>query len=168
MGNHPTYYWLWDMDASMFVSCEELDHISQYSAPMILSETNQLCAFSRVGPSEHMRRYYEWHYGQLVLETTIYTHTFEHPEGMPRSNSSDDRIFAHRFVKHELRDGEMVLTEDYCYVLRDESLIDDIISLLHIKRKPNRKVLPESIEKCGSLDLGLSHEEITNRLCGEQ
>ena len=41
-------------------------------------------------------------------------------------------------------------------------LIDDIIRLLHIKRKPNRKVLPESLEKCGCLDIGLSHEEITN------
>jgi len=44
----------------------------------------------------------------------------------------------------------------------DESLIDDIIRLLPIKRKPNRKVLPESLEKCGRLDLGLSREDITN------
>jgi len=44
----------------------------------------------------------------------------------------------------------------------DEALIDDIIRLLHIKRKPNRKILPESLEKCGRLDLGLSHEDITN------
>jgi len=43
----------------------------------------------------------------------------------------------------------------------DESLIEDIIRLLHIKRKPNRKILPESLEKCGRLDLGLSHEDIT-------
>jgi hypothetical protein len=33
--------------------------------------------------------------------------------------------------------------------IRDESLVDDIIRLLHIKRKPNRKVLPESLEKIG-------------------
>lgn len=46
----------------------------------------------------------------------------------------------------------------------DESLIDDIIRLLHIKRKPNRKVLPESLEECGSLDLGLSHQDITDYL----
>ncbi|MCL2843256.1 MAG: DUF3788 domain-containing protein [Oscillospiraceae bacterium] len=46
----------------------------------------------------------------------------------------------------------------------DETLIDDIIRLLHIKRKPNRKVLPESLEQCGRLDLGLSHEDITNHL----
>jgi len=43
----------------------------------------------------------------------------------------------------------------------DESQIDDIICLLPIKRKPNRKVLPESLDKCGCLDLGLSHEEVT-------
>ena len=67
----------------------------------------------------------------------------------------------------------------------DESLIDDIIRLIHIKRKPNRKILPEctekdsggeaefskgkfseSFEKCGCLDLGLSHEDITNYLTG--
>jgi len=50
------------------------------------------------------------------------------------------------------------------FEVRDESLIDDIIRLLNIKRKPNRKILPESLEKCGRLDLGLSHEDITNYL----
>jgi len=43
----------------------------------------------------------------------------------------------------------------------DESLIDNITRLLPIKRKPNRKVLPEHLETCGCLDLGLSHEDIT-------
>ena len=46
----------------------------------------------------------------------------------------------------------------------DEGPVDDIIRLLHLKRKPNRKVLPESLEMCGCLDLGLSHDEITKRL----
>ncbi|MCL2289421.1 MAG: DUF3788 domain-containing protein [Bacteroidetes bacterium] len=46
----------------------------------------------------------------------------------------------------------------------DESLIDDIINLLQIKRKPNRKVLPKSLESCGRLDIGLSHQEITSIL----
>ena len=50
------------------------------------------------------------------------------------------------------------------FEVRDESLIDDIIRLLQIKRKPNRKTLPESLEKCGCLDLGLSHSEITERI----
>jgi len=48
--------------------------------------------------------------------------------------------------------------------VHDESLIDDMIRLLPIKRKPNRKISPENLEKCGCLDLGLSHEDITNYL----
>ena len=50
------------------------------------------------------------------------------------------------------------------FELRDDALVDDIIRLLHIKRRPNRKILPESVEHCGRLDLGLSHEDITNLL----
>ena len=50
------------------------------------------------------------------------------------------------------------------FKVRDESLIDDIIRLLHLKRKPNRKILPKSSEECGCLDLGLSHEDITKHL----
>ena len=44
----------------------------------------------------------------------------------------------------------------------DTLLINDIIRLLNIKRKPNRKELPENLEKCGRLDIGLSHENITS------
>ena len=51
------------------------------------------------------------------------------------------------------------------FEVRDDSLVDDIIRLLHIKRKPNRKILPENMEKCGCLEIGLSHEEITSCLC---
>jgi len=49
------------------------------------------------------------------------------------------------------------------FEIRDSNcfLIDDIIRLLHIKRKPNRKATPKSLEDCGRLDIGLSHEEIT-------
>jgi hypothetical protein len=50
------------------------------------------------------------------------------------------------------------------FEVHDDSLIDDIIRLIQIKRKPNRKVFPDSIEKCGCLDIGLSHEDITNHL----
>jgi len=46
--------------------------------------------------------------------------------------------------------------------ITDDLPLDDFIRLLHIKRKPNRKILPESLEKCGKLDIGLSHEDITN------
>ncbi len=42
-----------------------------------------------------------------------------------------------------------------------EALVDDIIRLLQIKCRPNRKVLPDSIEKCGRLDIGLSREDIS-------
>jgi len=49
------------------------------------------------------------------------------------------------------------------FEVRDDSpLIDDIVRLLQVKRKPNRKVLPESAEKCGALDIGLSHEDVTS------
>ncbi|MCL2706934.1 MAG: DUF3788 domain-containing protein [Dehalococcoidia bacterium] len=47
------------------------------------------------------------------------------------------------------------------FEVRDDSLIDDIIRLVQIKRKPNRTVFPKSIEKCGRLDVGLSHDTIT-------
>ena len=60
---------------------------------------------------------------------------------------------------HTYHDGKWLSFE-----VHDETLIDDIILLLHMKRKPNRKILPESLEKCGCLDLGLSHEDITNAL----
>ena len=46
----------------------------------------------------------------------------------------------------------------------DDSLVDDFIRLVKIKRKPNRKVLPESMEKCGILDIGLAHGDITKLL----
>ena len=42
----------------------------------------------------------------------------------------------------------------------DDLLINDIIRLLYIKRKPNRKIFPESLEKCGCLDLGLPRGDI--------
>ena len=45
--------------------------------------------------------------------------------------------------------------------VQDDSLIDDIVRLVQIKRKPNRKVFPKDIEKCGRLDIGMSHEDIT-------
>jgi len=46
--------------------------------------------------------------------------------------------------------------------INDESLINDIIRLLEIKRKPNRKIMPKSLKDCGRLDIGLSNKEITN------
>jgi len=60
---------------------------------------------------------------------------------------------------HTYHDGKWLGFEMY-----DDLMVDDIIRLLHIKRKPNRKIMPESLEKCGCLDLGLSHDDITRRL----
>ncbi len=62
-----------------------------------------------------------------------------------------------------LHDGKWLNFE-----VRDESLIDDIIRLLQIKCKPNRKIIPRSLEKCGQLDIGLSHEDITNYIGSEK
>jgi len=47
------------------------------------------------------------------------------------------------------------------FEVRNDSLIDDIVRLVHIKRNPNRKVLPKDIEKCRRLDIGMSHDDIT-------
>ena len=47
------------------------------------------------------------------------------------------------------------------FEVRDDSLIEDIIRLVQIKRKPNRKVFPKDINKCGCLDIGMSHDTIT-------
>ncbi|MCL2841579.1 MAG: DUF3788 domain-containing protein [Defluviitaleaceae bacterium] len=64
---------------------------------------------------------------------------------------------------HTYHDGKWLGFE-----VRDESLIDDIIRLLPIKRKPNRKILPDSLEKCGRLDIGLSNEDITTFIIGQR
>jgi len=66
------------------------------------------------------------------------------------------KIYDEAYTYH---DGKWI-----AFDVRDESLIDDMIRLLHVKRKPNRKVLPEGFDKCGRFDLGLSHEDITNLL----
>ena len=50
------------------------------------------------------------------------------------------------------------------FEIHDDSLIDDLFKLLRLKRKPNRKIMPENLEKCGRLDIGLSHEEVTKHL----
>ena len=60
---------------------------------------------------------------------------------------------------HTYHDGKWLGFE-----MHDDLLVDDVVRLLHIKRKPNRKVMPESTKKCGSLDIGLPHEDITNYL----
>jgi len=50
------------------------------------------------------------------------------------------------------------------FEVRDESINDDLISLMQIKRKPNRKVLPQNKEKCGRLDIGMAYDDVTKIL----
>ena len=50
------------------------------------------------------------------------------------------------------------------FEVRDDTPIDDIIRLVQIKRKPNRKNLPKDMEICGRLDIGMSHEDITRSI----
>ena len=50
------------------------------------------------------------------------------------------------------------------FEIHNEELIEDIIKLLPIKLKPNRKVLPKNLESCGKLEIGLLHTEITKIL----
>jgi len=61
-----------------------------------------------------------------------------------------------------LRDGKWLGFE-----IKNDSLVDDIIRFLEIKRKPNRKILPKSIDFCGRLDIGLPHAEITKIITAE-
>ena len=58
-----------------------------------------------------------------------------------------------------LHDGKWLGFDVY-----DASMVDEIIRLLAIKRKPNREVFPESMEACGRLDLGMGHGEISECL----
>jgi len=75
----------------------------------------------------------------------------------------DDVVRKEYDAAETLHDGKWLGFE-----VRDDSLIDDIIRLIHIKRKPNRKILPRSVEKCRCLDIGLSHEEITKIVMGTE
>ena len=126
MGNNPTYYWLWDVDASMFMPCEELDEMSDFSTPTIIPETNQLYAYSRGDNEDHTELYYEWHSGQLVLVKSVYVRAFERTDEIPENLSLDDGSYILWRVVHELRDGEMALTEDnYSVWQYDEIVIKD-------------------------------------------
>jgi len=54
------------------------------------------------------------------------------------------------------------------FEIRDDALVDDILRLLPLKRRPNRKVFPESIELCSKLDIGMTGEEITQIIMEEK
>ena len=84
----------------------------------------------------------------------------EEREIFDAQRDSFDEVVHEEYDKAETYHDGKWLTFD----MRDESLVDDMIRLLHLKRKPNRKILPDSLEKCGCLDLGLNNMEITNCL----
>jgi hypothetical protein len=99
--------------------------------------------------------------GFFIVSVTLVKNEREKFEGL---RDTLGEIVCREYDKAEtLHDGKWLGFE-----VRDDSLIDDIIRLLHIKSKPNRKILPENLEKCGCLDIGLSHEEITSRICGAE
>ena len=72
-------------------------------------------------------------------------------EEIHREYDAAETLHDGKWLGFEIRDGSCLL-------------IDDIVRLLNIKRKPNRKATPKSLEECGRLDIGLSHEEITRRI----
>ena len=85
--------------------------------------------------------------------------------GKEREKFEEQRVIFGDVVCNEydtadtLHDGKWLGFE-----VRDDSLIDDIIRLVQIKRKPNRKIPVKDIKKCGRLDIGMSHDEITKHL----
>lgn len=70
-----------------------------------------------------------------------------------------DAILKEYDAAEVLHDGKWMVFEMY-----DDTLVDDIIKMLHIKRKPNRKVLPQSMDKCEMLDIGMAHGDITAKI----
>ena len=82
-----------------------------------------------------------------------------------RAKFEEQREFFSESVRKEYDDAKLYHDGKWLgFDVRDDSLVDGIIQLLPIKRKPNRKILPKNLEACGCLDLGLSHEDITNFL----
>jgi len=85
--------------------------------------------------------------------------------GKEREKFEEQRtIFSEAVIKkydaaETLHDGKWLGFE-----LHDDSLVEDLIRLVDIKRKPNRKVFPKDIEKCGRLDIGMSHDTITKHI----
>ena len=50
------------------------------------------------------------------------------------------------------------------FEVSDDAPTDDIMRLLAIKRKPNRKAPLPDPANCGTLDLGLAHDEVSRRI----
>jgi len=77
-------------------------------------------------------------------------------------NDLNDTIAKEYDAAQTLRDGKWIAFE-----VHDDSLIDDLIKLVQVKRKPNRKKMPLQTDNAGRFDLGLSHKEITRLLIAQ-
>jgi hypothetical protein len=91
--------------------------------------------------------------------------------GMKKMNN-DYIIHGEQAISRVNKDGRIiwqkygsdifVTCDSHYFDINDESLVNDIIRLLEIKSKQNRKILPKNFKGCGRLDIGLTHQEITN------
>jgi len=83
--------------------------------------------------------------------------------GKERELFDEQREHFSEIVRKEYDEAETLHDGKWLgFEVRDDSINDDLIRLIGLKRKPNRKVLPANIEKCGRLDIGMSHQEITS------
>ncbi|MCL2275637.1 MAG: DUF3788 domain-containing protein [Defluviitaleaceae bacterium] len=74
-----------------------------------------------------------------------------------RRNDFSETVCKEYDATEALHDGKWL-----GFTVKDDSLHDDFIRLMHIKRKPNRKVASDkTLAQCGRLDIGLSYSEIT-------
>ena len=67
MRDMPSYFWLWDSEAGLFVPNECLMDISMGASITTIPEYRQIQAFSRGGPGLYGRSIYEYHDGLFVL-----------------------------------------------------------------------------------------------------
>ncbi|MDR2833432.1 MAG: DUF3788 domain-containing protein [Streptococcaceae bacterium] len=82
-----------------------------------------------------------------------------------RNKFDEQRELFSEFILQEYDKAEVLHDGKWLgFEISDECLLDDLLKLVEIKRKPNRKIKPTSLEKCGLLDIGLSKDEITTQI----
>ncbi|MCL2854404.1 MAG: DUF3788 domain-containing protein [Defluviitaleaceae bacterium] len=75
-----------------------------------------------------------------------------------QERESFGKVVRNAFDSEEaLHDGKWL-----AFGIYDDKLVDDIMRLLRLKRKPNRKELPQDLDYYGFMDIGMSHADITN------
>ena len=107
--------------------------------------------FKRSGKSLITLQLHEGHFLAALVFGKAEREKFEHV----RATFSPE-IIKEYDAAEVLHDGKW-----FGWYIYDETLIDEIIQLLPLKRKPNRKELPNNPKDCGTLDIGLSGAEIT-------